>query len=70
MARAPSRPHRARSCAAPCTTGMIWMPRPPASASMDGSGSGQVWVTSSSAHSIGGSSRPPGIRAAASAASW
>jgi len=48
MVRAPFVPHRDRSCATPCTTGMIWMPRPPASASSDGSGSGQVWVTSSS----------------------
>ena len=70
MARAPSRPHRVRSWAAPCTTGMICTPRPPASASRDGRGSGQVWVTSSSAHSIGGSSRPPGMCAAASAAWW
>jgi hypothetical protein len=71
MVRAPSLPHRVRSWAGPCTTGMICTPRPPASASSDGRpGTGQVWVTSSSAHSIGGSSRPPGIVAAASAAWW
>ena len=68
MTRAPSRPHRVRSWASPWATVMIWMPLPPESASQDGTGTGQIWVTSSNAISSGGSSRPPGIRLPASAA--
>ena len=67
-ARAPSAFQRVRSCASPCTTGMIWMPLPPESASQDGSGTGQTCTISSRAMSSGGSRRPPGdawpIRAA------
>ena len=39
---------------------MTWTPLPPESASHTGSGTGQIWVTSSRAISSGGSSRPPG----------
>ena len=56
---APSLPHRVRSWASPCATGMSWMPFPPESASHAGSGTGQVWTLSSRAISSGGSSRPP-----------
>src|SRR6266700_3311674 len=38
MTRAPSRPQRARNCASPCATVMIWMPLPPESASQGGIG--------------------------------
>jgi hypothetical protein len=31
----------------PWTTAMIWMPLPPESDSQEGSGTGQIWVTSS-----------------------
>ena len=68
MTRAPLAPHRLRSWASPCATVMIWMPLPPESASQDGTGTGQIWVTSSRAISSGGSSRPPGSRLPASAA--
>ena len=37
------------------------MPRPPESATIDGSGIGTIWVTSSRASSSGGSSRWPSI---------
>jgi len=70
MIRAPSAPHRARSWASPCATVMIWMPLPPESASQDGTGTGQTWVTSSKARSNGRSSLPPGIRLPARAATW
>ena len=61
--------HRPASCASPCTTAMTWMPLPPESDSQDGSGTGQIWVTSSRPISSGGSSRPDAdacpVRAAA-----
>ena len=65
---APSLPHRVRSWASPCATGMSWMPLPPESASQAGSGTGQVWTISSRAISSGGSSRPPGMACPAWAA--
>ena len=54
----PWSPHRPASWASPCTTAMTWMPLPPESDSQDGSGTGQIWVTSSRPISSGGSSRP------------
>ena len=68
MTRAPSLLQRPRSCASPCAIVMICMPLPPESASQWGSGTGQIWVTSSRAMSSGGSRRPPGIRLPVSAA--
>src|SRR5260370_39446220 len=62
MIRAPLVPHRLRSWASPWATVMIWMPLPPESASQDGTGTGEIWVTSSSAISSGGGGRPPGRR--------
>ena len=62
MTRAPSAPQRDLNWASPWATVMIWMPLPPESASQDGTGTGQIWVTSSRAMSRGGSRRPPGIR--------
>ena len=58
MARAPSLPHRLRSWASPWTTGIIWIPLPPESASHSGSGTGQTWQISSRAKSMGLGSRP------------
>ena len=54
----PCSPHRSASWASPCTTATTWMPLPPESDSQDGSGTGQIWVTSSRPISSGGSSRP------------
>src|SRR6266567_2094529 len=56
----PCSPHRSASWASPCTTATTWMPLPPESDSQDGSGTGQIWVTSSSPIKSGGSSRPDG----------
>jgi hypothetical protein len=47
MTRAPLAPQRPLNWASPCATVMIWMPLPPESASQDGTGTGQIWVTSS-----------------------
>ena len=54
----PWSPHRPASWPSPCTTATTWMPLPPESDSHDGSGTGQIWVTSSRPISSGGSSRP------------
>src|SRR5256884_258227 len=56
----PCSPHRSASWASPCTTATTWMPLPPESDSQDGSGTGQIWVTSSRPISSGGSSRAAG----------
>ena len=56
----PWSPQRPVSCASPWTTAQTWMPLPPESDSQDGSGTGQIWVTSSRPMSSGGSSRPDG----------
>src|SRR2546429_3768566 len=53
----PCSPHRSASWASPCTTATTWMPLPPESDSQDGSGTGQICVTSSRPISSGGSSR-------------
>ena len=46
------------SWASPWTTATTWMPLPPESDSQDGSGTGQIWVTSSRPIKSGGSRRP------------
>ena len=56
----PWSPQRPVSCASPWTTAQTWMPLPPESDSQDGSGTGQIWVTSSRPISSGGSRRPDG----------
>src|SRR5208282_6515824 len=43
----PWSPQRPVSWASPWTTATTWMPLPPESDSQDGSGTGQIWVTSS-----------------------
>ena len=60
---APWMPHRAFSCASPWNPRHSWTPWPPASAAQAGTGTGQIWVTSSRHSSSGGSSRWPDILA-------
>ena len=51
-------PHLAASWLVPCATAVMSTPLPAESASITGSGTGQIWVTSSRPSHSGGSSFP------------